>query len=182
MEYFRSKVLELVLLVISLTCSKLLQWNLKTQMPYTLVFIPGRYPPLSLEIDEGVWIHYDYPYRNLPLLQCHVAPPFAVINAARKCKRDHIDQITLDHYLPHTSQSVDLKRQLTLLCDIWALFQAAEEAAKAWGGSTKRKREQNDDDAEELSQTSRRTTRSQGRSAHGGGTPQNLIYPETQPG
>jgi hypothetical protein len=68
---------------------------------------------------------------------------------------------------------MELKLQLELLRDIWALFENAKEAAKAWEETerkerrkAKRKREENDTDTYSL--TTRRTTRSQSRSANGG--------------
>jgi hypothetical protein len=68
---------------------------------------------------------------------------------------------------------MELKHQLGLLRDIWALFENAKEAAKALEETerekrrkAKRKREENDTDTYSL--TTRRTTRSQSRSANGG--------------
>jgi hypothetical protein len=68
---------------------------------------------------------------------------------------------------------MELKRQLELLRDIWALFENVKEAAKAWEGTerekrwkAKRKREENDTNT--CSLTTRCTTRSQSRSANGG--------------
>jgi hypothetical protein len=68
---------------------------------------------------------------------------------------------------------MELKCQLKLLRDIWALFENAKEAAKAWEETerekrrkAKRKREENDTDTYSL--TTSRTTRSQSRSANGG--------------
>jgi hypothetical protein len=50
-----------------------------------------------------------------------------------------------------SDSQMELKRQLELLRDIWALFENAKEAAKAWEGTerekrreAKRKREEND--------------------------------------
>lgn len=67
---------------------------------------------------------------------------------------------------------MELKRQLELLRNIWALFENAKEAAKAWEETerekrrkAKRKREENDTDTYSL--TTRRTTRSHSRSANG---------------
>jgi hypothetical protein len=68
---------------------------------------------------------------------------------------------------------MELKCQLKLLRDIWALFENAKEAAKAWEETerekrwkAKRKREENDTDTYSLATS--RTTRSQSRSANGG--------------
>lgn len=64
-----------------------------------------------------------------------------------------------------------LKQQLELLRDTWALFQDAEDEAKAWeerarGAKRKRKRNDDDDNIDTSSQTTKRTTRSQ-YSGHG---------------
>ncbi|KAG1791216.1 uncharacterized protein HD556DRAFT_658817 [Suillus plorans] len=146
------------------------KWNLKTKTRYTLVPLPSReHPLISRKTDDGSWNHHSYPYLNLPSLECHVAPPFAVINAGPKCTRAHIEQITLDHYPPQTSESVELTQRLTLLCDTWALFKAAKEAARAWELEKrgKRKRDQDDEDIERLSRGSKRAMRSQQHSTRG---------------
>ena len=72
-----------------------------------------------------------------------------------------------------SDSQMELKRQLKLLRDIWALFQNVKEAAKAWEEmerdrrrKVKRKHEENDTDTYSLATS--RTTRSQSRSANGG--------------
>ncbi|KAG1772253.1 hypothetical protein EV702DRAFT_1048709 [Suillus placidus] len=71
-----------------------LEWNLNNKTPYTFIPLPGAgCPHISCEIGGGVWEDHSYPYQGLPLLECHIAPPFAIINAGPKCKRDHINQI-----------------------------------------------------------------------------------------
>lgn len=125
-------------------------------------------------IDDTRWIGHNHPYRDLPELECHIAPPYAVINAGPKCIGLDLDQVALDYHQSETSDSqMELKLQLELLRDIWALFENAKEAAKAWEETerkerrkAKRKREENDTDTYSL--TTRRTTRSQSRSANGG--------------
>jgi hypothetical protein len=73
-----------------------------------------------------------------------------------------LDAITLD-YCQSSDSRPALKRRLELLCEIWKLFQDAKEDANNWeqGLRGKRKREQDDEDIERLTQSSRRTTRSQ---------------------
>jgi hypothetical protein len=144
------------------------KWRLKTKTQYTLISTSCR----DLFFRRSI-IH-QYPYLDLPLLECHVAPPFTVINAGPKCERDQIDQIVLHRYpqqtegSPMESDAKELKQRLTLLCDTWDLFVDPDvrAAAKAWEGSEtggKRKREQSD-----AGQTDGRNTRSKTRSGYGG--------------
>lgn len=144
------------------------QWRLKTKTQYTLISISCSDPFFRRSIA------HQYPYLDLPLLECHVAPPFTVINAGPKCERDQIDQIVLRRYPQQTegstmeSDAKELKQRLTLLCDAWDLFMDPDvrAAAKAWEKSEtggKRKREQSD-----AGQTDGRSTRSKTRSGHGG--------------
>src|SRR6202790_4997671 len=130
--------------------------------------------PFFHQADDGAWIGHHHPYRDLPELECHIAPPYAVINAGPKCIDLDPDQVALDYHQSEMSNSqMELKRQLELLRDIWALFENVKEAAKAWEGTerekrwkAKRKREENDTNT--CSLTTRCTTRSQSRSANGG--------------
>ncbi|KAG2337169.1 hypothetical protein BDR05DRAFT_1005250 [Suillus weaverae] len=144
------------------------KWRLKTKTQYTLISVSCTYP-----FFRGSVAH-QYPYLDLPLLECHVAPPFAVINAGPKCERDQIDHIVLRRYPQQTegstmeSDAKELQQRLTLLCDTWDLFMDPDvrAAAKAWEKSEtggKRKREQSD-----AGQTDGRSTRSKTRSGHGG--------------
>ena len=124
------------------------------------------------QADDGRWFSHDHPYRNLPHLECHIAPPYAVINAGPKCVGLDLDRVALDYHKSETSDSQrELKRQLELLCDIWALFENAEEAANAWGGKEReerQKRKRDEDDVDTSSLTTKRTTRSQTRTVDGG--------------
>jgi hypothetical protein len=126
------------------------------------------------QADDGRWFSHDHPYHDLPHLECHIAPPYAVINAGPKCVDLDLDRIALDYHESETSDSQrELKRQLELLCDIWALFENATEAANAWGEKEreerrKRKRKRDEDDMDTSSLTTKRTTRSQTRTANGG--------------
>jgi len=43
---------------------------------------------------------YNHPYRNLPELECHIAPPYAIINASPKCIGFNLDQVALDYLGP----------------------------------------------------------------------------------
>ena len=123
---------------------------------------------------ESFWRQADrlhhHPYRDLPELECHIAPPYAVINAAPKCVGLDLDQVALDYHKSETSDSQrELRRQLEVLCNIWALFQNAKEAANVWGKNEReerRKRKRDEDDTSSV--TTKRTTRSQTRTANGG--------------
>ena len=151
------------------------QWQLESKTRYRLIPLPSlEAEPLMRVVDNTQWINHTHPYRDLPELECHIAPPYAVINAGPKCIDLDLDQIALDYHQSEMSGSqMELKLQLELLRDIWALFENAKEAAKAWEETerekrrkAKRKREENDTDTYSL--TTRRTTRSQSRSANGG--------------
>jgi hypothetical protein len=148
------------------------QWNLNNKTPYTFILLPGAgCPRISCEIGGGVWEDHSYPYQGLPLLECHIAPPFAVINAGPKCKRHHINQIVREYCLQQTSEfRKELEERLALLCNTWALFEDAKKDAKVWEVEKrgKRKRDRDDEDIENLSRGSKRTTRSQARSAQDG--------------
>ncbi|KAG1770806.1 hypothetical protein EV702DRAFT_1248958 [Suillus placidus] len=152
------------------------KWNLKMKTRYTLISISISLTKTFLVRETGGQLTtHRYPYPDLSLLECHVAPPFAVINAGPKCKRDQIDQIILDRYPQQTegstmeSDAKELEQRLALLCDTWDLFMDLDvrAAAETWGksetGEGKRKREQND-----TGQTDGCSTRSKTRSAHGG--------------
>jgi len=114
------------------------------------------------------WDTHSYPYRTVPDLECHVAPPFSVINAGPKCMGTDLDAITLG-YCESDDSRPTLKRRLELLCEIWELFQDTKEDASSWqrDKSGKRTREQEDADIERLTQSSQRTTRSQSRASQG---------------
>lgn len=122
-------------------------------------------------IDNTQWIGHDHPYHDLPELVCHIAPPYAVINAGPKCIGLDLHQVARDYHQSETSDSqMELKDQLELLRDIWALFENVKEVAKAWEKiqreeSWKKKRKRDKDDTDTYSM---RTTRSQSRSANGG--------------
>jgi hypothetical protein len=130
--------------------------------------------PFLRQADDGGWIAHHHPYRDLPELECHIAPPYVVINAGPKCIGLDLNKIALDYHQSETSDSHrELKLQLELLRDTWALFENAKEAAKAWeekerDGRKKQKRKRDEDDIDTSSMTTKRTTRSQSRSAKGG--------------
>jgi hypothetical protein len=124
-------------------------------------------------VDNTRGLMYDHPYRDLPDFECHIAPLYAVINAGPKCIDLDLDQVALDYHQSEMSDSqMEPKRQLEPLRDIWALFENAKEAAKAWEETereerckAKRKREENDTDTYSL--TTKRTTRLQSHSENG---------------
>src|SRR5882762_3199381 len=128
--------------------------------------------PFFRQADDGAWIGHHHPYRDLPELECHIAPPYAVINAGPKCVGLNLDRVALDYHESEMSDSQrELKRQLELLGNIWALFENAKEAANAWGRKEReerRKRKRDEDDVDTSSLSTKRTTRSQTRTANGG--------------
>jgi hypothetical protein len=83
-----------------------------------------------------------------------------------------LDRVALDYHGLETSDSQrELKHRLGLLCDIWALFENAKEAANAWGDKEReerRKRKRDEDDVDTASVTTKRTTRSQTHTANDG--------------
>jgi len=127
--------------------------------------------PFFRHADDGAWIGHHHPYRDLPHLECHIAPPYTVINTGPKCVGLDLDRVALDYHGSERNNSPrELKRQLELLCNIWALFENEREAANAWGGNEreerrKRKRKRDEDDTSSV--TTKRTTRSQTRTANG---------------
>ena len=152
-----------------------MQWPLHSKTRYKLIPLPSmELEPFLRQADGGRWFSHDHPYRDLPELECHIAPPYVVINAGPKCVGLDLDQVALDYHESETSDSQrELKRQLQLLCNIWALFENAKEAANAWGVKEreerrKRKRKRDEDDMDTSSLTTKRTTRSQTRTVNGG--------------
>ena len=115
-----------------------------------------------------------HPYRDLRELECHIAPPYAIINAGPKCVGLDIDKLALDYHEWEGCESQRaLKAELELLRDTWALFKDAADAAKAWEEKEreeKRKRKRGDDGMDTASRTTRRTRRSQYSENNGEGT------------
>jgi hypothetical protein len=117
-------------------------------------------------IDDRRWIGHDHPYRDLPELVCHIAPPYAVINAGPRCVELDLGQVALDYRQSEKSDSMrELKCQLKLLCDIWALFENAKDAAKAWEETQreerrKEKMKRDEDETDTYSPSTKRSTRS----------------------
>ncbi|KAG1767890.1 hypothetical protein EV702DRAFT_1050222 [Suillus placidus] len=136
------------------------KWQLETLMKYT--FIPVSFEGAIMRYNKGRPIIHEYPYPNLPLLECHILLPYAVINAGQKLNRNQLDGIVRGLHAEQTTEFEELKQRLTLLCDIWDLFMGAQDTAKAWGKPAEgdkseavgnRKRKQNDS-----GQTNRRST------------------------
>ena len=114
------------------------------------------------------WQIHSFPYQTLPPLDCHIAPPFAVINAGPKCAR--VDLAAMAQACCETDAAQKaLEDRLDLLCDTWNLFEGAGEDARDWEKQWrgKRKREREDEDIARLAQFSERTTRSKDRSTGG---------------
>ena len=154
---------------------------MKTKTNYTLLFLPGFNPPpffrRILDPAERFQPH-SYPYQTLPPLECHIAPPFAVINAGPKCAG--ADLVAIARACGETNEIRQaLQDRLELLCETWNLFEKAREDARDWENEKmgKRKREREDEDIDSLiTGSSKRTTRSQTRSSRGSAGPK----PEVQ--
>ena len=126
-----------------------MQWPLHSKTRYKLIPLPSmELEPFLRQADDGRWFSHDHPYRDLPELECHIAPPYVVINAGLKCVGLDLDQVALDYHESETSDSQrELKRQLQLLCNIWALFENTKEAANAWGGEGERRKAEKEEEA-----------------------------------
>ncbi|KAG1767898.1 hypothetical protein EV702DRAFT_1282506 [Suillus placidus] len=106
---------------------KPLRSKLETLTKYT--FIPVSFDGFIARQQEQVF--HQYPYPNLPFLECHILPPYAVINAGQKLCRNQVDGIVRGLHAEQTTEFAELKQRLALLCDIWDLFMGAQDAAKA---------------------------------------------------
>jgi hypothetical protein len=149
------------------------QWPLETKTKYTFIPLPSdhRDPFLRRELKLSPqtgklteeWDTHEYPYQKLPDLECHIAPPFAVINGAAKFTARDLDTIILAYC--QSSDATGFKHRLELLLEIWKILQNSKENAEDWrrGIQGIRKREQDDEDVERLTQSSLRTTRSRSR-------------------
>jgi hypothetical protein len=147
------------------------QWYMKTKTKYTLLPLPGleRAPFFRRILDPAEsWQPHSYPYQILPPLECHITPPFAVINAGLKCAGADLGVIAQACCQTNESQQA-LKDRLELLCETWNLFEDAKANTKDWEKEKRGKsqRERDDGDIERLSQSSQCTTRSQSRSSRG---------------
>ena len=97
--------------------------------------------PFLRQADDGQCFSHDHPYHDLTHLECHIAPPYVVINAGPKCVGLDLDRVALDYHGSERGDSQrELKHQLELSCNIWALFENAKEAANAWGGNEREER------------------------------------------
>ena len=108
-------------------------------------------------------VYHYHPYRDLPELECHIVPPYAIINAGPKCVGLDTDKLALDYHESEACQSQRvLKAELELLRNTWVLFEDAADAAKAWEEKERHEKRKRDDDCmDTASQTTRRTRRSQ---------------------
>jgi len=150
------------------------KWPLLSKTRYQLVPLPKMEPEPFLRLgDNKQWFGHPHPYRDLPDLVCHVAPPYVIINAGPKCAGLDLDLLARTYCQSETGESQEeLRHRLELLHDIWGLIEGAKEAAKAWEekereAKGKRKRKRDKDDIDTSSMTTKRTTRSQSRSANG---------------
>ncbi|KAG1746502.1 hypothetical protein EDB19DRAFT_362260 [Suillus lakei] len=99
------------------------KWQLGTLTKYT--FIPVSFDKFIARNNKGEPIAHTYPYPNLPLLECHILPPYTVINAGQKLRRNQVDGIARGLHAEQTTEFAELKQRLTFLCDIWDLFMGA---------------------------------------------------------
>jgi len=118
---------------------------------------------LCPEGDEP-WVTFEYPFNNFPDLACHVPPPLVAINGGPKLIDQKLNELAAEYGGSSDSQD-DIKSRLETLERIWKIIQEARDDSVGWAEaiSGKRKRDWDDEDMERLSQSTRRTTRSQGR-------------------
>jgi hypothetical protein len=116
-------------------------------------------------IDRGASI-YRYPFSDLPSLECHIAPPYAAINAGHKLASANLQDV-VEKCGGSDAYRADLMECLLLLQEIWQLFMNAKDDAGRWEKSNRQptKRERDEDDMERLSHMERRTTRSKSHSS-----------------
>lgn len=149
-----------------------LQWGMYSKSQYTFIPVPSitrdifiRHIPLQVHEYQ---VH-KYPYENVPELECHIAPPFAVINGGPTCMDQDLEVIAADRCKSSVARG-SLKRQLEMVSEIWEIIQGAKEDAKKWESQSrgKRKREIEDEDIERLSRSSGQSTRSRSRASRVG--------------
>jgi hypothetical protein len=123
---------------------------------------------ISSEAGQPVdWHGHRYPFHTVPEVECHIAPPFAVINGGAKFSAVNCNAIVAQYESSNLPPA--LEGRLDLLRQIWELIQNTKEEVDNWRKNTtkgKRKREQDDEDIERLSRSTRLTTRSQSRILH----------------
>lgn len=103
-----------------------------------------------------------YPYDALQHLQCHLAPPYAVINSGPKCIADSPQKIALPLHKDLDERQA-LERRLELLLKIWNVILDSESDAHNWEQRKNGKRKR--DEYEKLDGLS--ITRSQSRRSRG---------------
>lgn len=117
---------------------------------------------------------YRHPFDQLPDLECHIFPPYVVINGGMKLAKleaDKIAEVATEYCESGKSEQTvdDIRSRLELVKSIWEMMQGAQADSERWGDASKgkRKRKEDAEDAERLSQASRRTTRSKTKSQQG---------------
>jgi hypothetical protein len=115
--------------------------------------------------DRSATIHH-YPYFNLPSMECHIALPYAAINAGPKLASANLEDV-VEKCGGSDVYREDLMECLVLLREIWELFEQAKDDAERWEKSNRQptKREREKDDMERLSYMGRHTTRSKSQSS-----------------
>jgi len=93
---------------------------------------------------ESFWRQADclhhHPYRDLPELECHISPPYVVINTGPKCVGLDLDQVGLNYHESETSDSQrELKHQLQLSCNIWVLLRTQRKQQMLGEGGREKK-------------------------------------------
>ena len=84
-EDFTTKVHSLLMPNTFRSDSHLAQWQLHSKTRYKLIPLSMEPEPFLRQADDGRWFSHDHPYHDLPHLECHIGPPYAVINAGPKC-------------------------------------------------------------------------------------------------
>ena len=73
--------------------------------------------------------HYNYPFSDLPSWECHIAPPYAAINAGHKLDSANLQGV-VDKCGGSDAYRADLTECLLLLQEIWELFKKAMDDAE----------------------------------------------------
>lgn len=145
-----------------------IQWTLGQTYDYRLI-------PLTQMSNESILrarVIHDYPFCSFPDISCHITPIFAIIDAGRKISILYLkpDDIAHKYHIPAADnvKRAMLGRSLTIVCDIWSMFQDAKVAAKIWEDSMRMdERKRNPDGDEIFTQSSGRTTQSAARTRGG---------------
>ena len=91
------------------------QWHMTSKTKYTFIPLPlikhdpctcwKPVLPKALQPAQPLDVHA-YPYQTLPPLECHITPPFAIINVGSKCAGIDLDVIARECCQMHEAQHV----------------------------------------------------------------------------